>query len=73
MKFRALGFAITLVLGSFVPALSQKGSCPVAPASLDPAQPDIFNAEQEQWLGEAVAESIKPVTAWSRSRQPMII
>ena len=59
MKFRALGFAITLVLGSFVPALSQKGSCPVAPASLDPAQPDIFNAEQEQWLGEAVAESIE--------------
>jgi hypothetical protein len=32
-------------------------SCPVAPAALHPTAPNIFNARQEQDLGDAYAEA----------------
>jgi WD40 repeat protein len=37
-------------------ARAQSSACPAEPASLKPTAPDIFNDQQEQWLGEALAE-----------------
>lgn len=59
MRYR-VAYLLLLVAGvSYFPGFAQKGSCPAAPTSLAPTQPDIFSAEQEQWLGEAEAEVVE--------------
>jgi len=55
-----VAYLLLLVAGvSHCNGFGQKLSCPAAPTSLAPTQPDIFDAEQEQWLGEAQAEVVE--------------
>jgi hypothetical protein len=59
MRYWAACVLVLLAGGSYSPGYAQKGICPPAPTSLAPLQPDMFNAEQEQWLGEAAAEVVE--------------
>ena len=46
------------ILNSSVAQTSPK-SCPAPPAILAPSQPNIFSDQQEQWLGDAMADQIE--------------
>src|SRR5271154_2145804 len=65
MLMRKPCFLVVLCLAlipasSFGQADASSSSCPAAPAILKPVGPNIFNDQQEQYLGDAIAEWLEP-------------
>jgi predicted Zn-dependent protease len=59
---KPLSRLLILVLASTIfPAVAQNTSkgCPAPPAILASTQPNIFSEQQEQWLGDAMADQIE--------------
>jgi hypothetical protein len=56
-------FALSVLLGYIlIPAATAQTTpkaCPAPPAILTPTQPNIFSEQQEQWLGDAMADMIE--------------
>jgi predicted Zn-dependent protease len=53
---RSLIFLLGLLLSTGIVLAQTSASCPVAPAGLNPTASNIFDARQEQDLGDAYAE-----------------
>jgi WD40 repeat protein len=56
---RALAFLAALLCASSVLAQTATGVCGVPPVAAADAQPNIFTEQQEEWLGDAMAESLE--------------
>ena len=48
-----------LLSSSVIPAQTTPKGCPAPPAILKSTQPNIFSEQQEQWLGDAMADQIE--------------
>ncbi len=56
-----LGLCLSLIpASSFGQADASSSPCPAAPAILKPAGQNIFNDQEEQYLGDAIAEWLEP-------------
>jgi hypothetical protein len=52
-------FLASFVLSTALAAQTTPSSCPAPPAVLASTQPNIFSEQQEQWLGDAMADMIE--------------
>lgn len=58
-KLSYMGIAAPAFLSLSILAQPFRNVCPAPPNVLKPSQPNIFSEQQEQWLGDAMADQIE--------------